>query len=194
MADRSVESPAPEGTDPDRSVTDDAVSPEVSDPGRPAADVAVSPEVAAAVAEVQERMSAIAGHIRTAVRSAALAVDPDLQPFGLKLLRLIERNGSLSPSLAAERLAVDRSVVSRQLRHLSELDLARMVPDPEDGRARLLELTDHGRQQLADIVPDGPLDMHSILSAWSADDLHRFAEYITRIIDARSPLRTKPEQ
>ncbi|MGO2658203.1 MarR family winged helix-turn-helix transcriptional regulator [Mycetocola reblochoni] len=169
------------------------VAPAAGDGPRPR-DADEAAQVEAAVAEVQDRMSAIAGHIRTAVRSAAAAVDPALQPFGLKLLRLVENNGPMSPSAAADRLAVDRSVVSRQIRQLTDLGLARLVTDPADGRARLMELTPEGARRLKDIVPDGPLDMHSVLSTWSADDLHRFAGYITRIIDARSAVRPRRGQ
>ena len=52
--------------------------------------------------------------------------------------------------LAAE-LSVSKSVITRALDKLTELDLARRRPDPADRRSVLVEHTDAGRRLLADI-------------------------------------------
>ena len=52
--------------------------------------------------------------------------------------------------LAAE-LSVSKSVITRALDKLSELDLARRRPDPSDRRSVLVEHTEAGRKLLGEI-------------------------------------------
>lgn len=130
--------------------------------------------------EVEEQMGILAGKIRTSIRDAAAAVDPSLQPFGLKLLRIVERLGPLHAGAAAEMLSVDRTAISRQSRQLEELGLVSTRADPEDRRARFLELTDEGRDRLAHAGPTGFSSLQRVLGEWDDDDLHRFAGYLAR--------------
>lgn len=48
-----------------------------------------------------------------------------------------------------DRLDLDSGYLSRLLRTLEEQNLVRVVPDPDDGRARIVELTDAGRRERA---------------------------------------------
>lgn len=132
--------------------------------------------------EVEEQMSILAAKIRTSIRDAAAAVDPTLQPFGLKLLRIIERLGPIHAGAAAEMLSVDRTAISRQSRQLEELGLVSTRSDPQDRRARFLELTDEGRSRLAHAGPTGFSSLQRVLGEWEDDDLHRFAGYLARWI------------
>ena len=136
---------------------------------------------AEAVLLVEEEMSILAGQIRLSVRNAALAVDPALQPFGLKLLRLIMRCGPKHSSAAAEALFVDRSVISRQAKQLEELGLITNHVDPADGRARLLEITPLGAERLSEALASNPIALHDRMGSWPAKDLLVFREYIVRL-------------
>ena len=138
-----------------------------------------------AVLIVEEQMSILAGQIRASVRDAALAVDPALQPFGLKLLRLIMRCGPTHASTAAESLCVDRSVISRQAKQLEELGLITIQTDPADGRARFLELTPTGAERVRVAVSSNHVVLHDRMTAWSAADLVMFAEFIARLNGSR---------
>lgn len=130
--------------------------------------------------EVEEQMGILAAKIRTSIRDAAAAVDPGLQPFGLKLLRIVERLGPIHAGAAAEMLAVDRTAISRQSRQLEELGLVTTRSDPEDRRARFLELTEEGRSRLGRVGPTGFSSLQRVLGEWEDDDLHRFAGYLAR--------------
>ena len=135
----------------------------------------------AAVVEVEDQMSVLAGRIRESVRDAALCVDPQLRPFGFRLLRLILRGGPIHASAAADQLYVERSVISRQARQLEQLGLLELQPDPNDGRARFLALTPIAVERLNAVAPVGQTLMHQALDAWETDDLRRFAAYIARL-------------
>jgi DNA-binding MarR family transcriptional regulator len=136
---------------------------------------------AAAVREVEEQMSVLAGHIRASLRDAALAIDPTLQPFGLKLLRTLTNCGPIHSSAVADLLMTDRSVVSRQVRQLEDLGLIELQPDPADRRARFLAVTPLATQRLKEARVNDKVMLHSQLATWSAADLHQFAAFIARL-------------
>jgi DNA-binding MarR family transcriptional regulator len=75
----------------------------------------------------------------------AREVHPDLESAAYGLLaRLDERGGQRATELAAF-IGVGKATMSRQLRALEELGLIAREPDPADGRAWLVHLTDEGR-------------------------------------------------
>jgi len=136
---------------------------------------------AEALAEVEEQMNTLAGLIRRSMRDIALSIDPTLQPFGLKVLRLLSRNGPTHASAVAEALAVDRSIVSRQAAQLHELGLIEVQTDPSDGRARVLALTPAAVEKLAEIRAGKQAVVTRRLGAWPEDDLRQFAALIARL-------------
>ncbi|TFD81514.1 MarR family transcriptional regulator [Cryobacterium sp. Sr8] len=136
---------------------------------------------AEALAEVEEQMNILAGLIRRSIRDAALSIDPALQPFGLKLLRLLSRSGPTHASTVAEALTVDRSVVSRQAAQLQELGLLEIQADPSDGRARFLALTPAAEQKLAELRAGKIAVVNRRLGTWPEADLRQFAALIARL-------------
>jgi DNA-binding MarR family transcriptional regulator len=78
----------------------------------------------------------------------AREVHPDLESsaYGL-LVRLGECGRQRATDLAAY-IGVGKATMSRQLRALEELGLVAREPDPADGRAWLVHLTEEGRRRL----------------------------------------------
>jgi len=136
---------------------------------------------AAAIAEVEEQMSVLFGFIQANVRAAALAVDPALQPFGLKVLRILVKMGPLHSSVLADRMFVDRSIISRQVKQLQELGLAETRPDPEDGRARYVAATDEAIARLTATRESDKLVIFTHMNSWPEEDLLTFAGYLKRL-------------
>jgi DNA-binding MarR family transcriptional regulator len=136
---------------------------------------------AAAIVEVEEQMSTLSRLLQVRTRKAAAAIHPELPPFGLKLLRLLVREGATHASVAAGLLDVDRSVVSRQVKQLEELGLIELKVDERDGRARYLVVTETARHRLDETVGSGRTLLHDALGSWEPDDLHQFAAYISRL-------------
>lgn len=75
----------------------------------------------------------------------AREVHPELEPaaYGL-LVRLEESNCQRATELAGY-FGVGKATMSRQLRALEGLGLVTREPDPADGRASLVRITDEGR-------------------------------------------------
>jgi DNA-binding MarR family transcriptional regulator len=136
---------------------------------------------AEALAEVEEQMNILAGLIRKSMRDAALSIDPALQPFGLKVLRLLSRSGPTHASAVADTLSVDRSVVSRQVAQLQELGLLELQADPSDGRARFLALTPAAVSKLAEVRAGKDAVVKRRLGTWPEEDLRQFAALIARL-------------
>ena len=87
--------------------------------------------------------------LRDAITVARRGVAED--PVELAMARTItvlERAGSSRPSDVAAATGLDLSTVSRQLKALESRGWIAREPDPSDGRAHLLSLSDEGRRVL----------------------------------------------
>ncbi|MEU7426666.1 MarR family winged helix-turn-helix transcriptional regulator [Streptomyces sp. NPDC048362] len=103
----------------------------------------------------------------------AREVHPDLESaaYGL-LIRLDELGGQRATELAAY-IGVGKATMSRQLRALEELGLITRQPDPADGRAWLVTLTDEGRRRVGTVREARRARYVSQLAHW---DRHEVAE------------------
>ncbi|MDG4864635.1 MarR family transcriptional regulator, partial [Streptomyces sp. T-3] len=75
----------------------------------------------------------------------AREVHPELEPAAYGLLVRLEEAGPQRATELAGYIGVGKATMSRQLRALEELGLVARTPDPMDGRAALLRLTEEGR-------------------------------------------------
>jgi DNA-binding MarR family transcriptional regulator len=80
------------------------------------------------------------------------------EAFGLaipewRVLAIVGRFGTLSPSAVGEWTAMDKVKVSRAAASLVARGLLRQMPDPHDGRGRLLRLTRRGTAVHEGMVP-----------------------------------------
>lgn len=95
--------------------------------------------------------------LREATRQVTQIYDQALREVGLRvtqfsLLSNLERHGGLTISELAERLFMDRTTLTRNLRPLETQGLVRLAPGA-DRRSRAVELTDAGRDAIAAARP-----------------------------------------
>lgn len=147
----------------------------------PRGDSAPPAEAAAALAEVEDQMMELGAYVRSALRESATQIDPALQPFGLKILRMLRRSGPTHASAVAEQLDVDRSVISRQARLLEELGLLELAADPADGRARFLAVTPLAVERMSTVFGGDRTFLHAKLTGWPEADLHEFARLLAKL-------------
>jgi DNA-binding MarR family transcriptional regulator len=150
-----------------------------SDPAR-----AESAAKSAALAEIEDQLAELVGRIRSDARDAAVAIDPALQPFGLKVLGMIVSRGPLQSSAIATALFVDRSVISRQVTQLCELGLVELQHDAVDGRVRRIAATPLARERLLD-VRGSDWSISSRLESWSASDIRSATRLLARLTERR---------
>jgi DNA-binding MarR family transcriptional regulator len=70
--------------------------------------------------------------------------------------------------------------------------LVRRRPDPQDGRAFLLELTDDGRQRLDEVMRLRHDHWRERLDSWSTGEIAALADGLTRLAVALSEGREPP--
>ena len=97
-------------------------------------------------------------HVQRAARALARRFDEALRPLGLtngqfSLLMSLNRPEPAGMGGVANLLAMDRTTLTAALKPLERRGLLTVAPDPKDGRARVLSLTDDGRALLAQAVP-----------------------------------------
>lgn len=95
--------------------------------------------------------------VRAAARSVTCAYDQALRPVRLRATQLavlagVGIDGSVSITALADRLAMDRTTLSRNLKPLEKADLIK-VGDESWRRSRTLEITEKGRSRLRKAFP-----------------------------------------
>lgn len=80
------------------------------------------------------------------------------QAFGLtipewRVLTVVGRSGTISPSAVGELTSMDKVKVSRAAASLVTRGLVKQAQDPHDGRGRLLSLTKKGATAHSGVVP-----------------------------------------
>jgi DNA-binding MarR family transcriptional regulator len=123
----------------------------------------------AARARQHERLMALAG--LTLDRAAA------------SILRNLAETEPLRPGMLAARLSVEASHVTRQLTQLEKAGYVIRVPDPDDRRAQLVELTEHGMSAVEKMRIANLKGMEMALRDWSPEDLHQMATLFHRLVD-----------
>src|SRR6185312_2254225 len=94
----------------------------------------------------------------TANRVSRLFAKRFAQEFGLsipewRVLVVVGRFGTVSPSMVSEWAAMDKVKVSRAAATLVARGLLKQTQDPSDGRARLLRLTRKGASAYQGVTP-----------------------------------------
>ena len=150
----------------------------MSAPSDEPADGAPIDDLDQAVARVEHELGRLFARIRVGWREAAVTVPPDLQPLGYQVLPSILAGRAASAGALIERLQTDKSAVSRQVRQLEQLGLVESIPDPEDGRARVLVATPLAEERVALARSRYEGRIGERLRGWTAADLDHFANLV----------------
>jgi DNA-binding MarR family transcriptional regulator len=135
--------------------------------------------------------------LRTVIRSGRAARQAaqfgELPGASTAALVALERHGEQRMGELAERLCVDPSVVSRQVAMLTRSGLAARRPDPADGRAQLLGITDVGRDALDRCRGEWISWVAAALGDWNDDDAQDLVSSLQRLAqDLQQPPPVAP--
>ncbi|MGY0491819.1 MarR family winged helix-turn-helix transcriptional regulator [Streptomyces sp. WG-D5] len=111
----------------------------------------------------------------------AREVHPDLEPaaYGL-LVRLAECGAQRATELAAY-IGVGKATMSRQLRALEELGLVGREPDPADGRAWLVSLTEYGSEHFRRVRDARRMRYVRQLDGWDRREVAELARLLHQL-------------
>jgi DNA-binding MarR family transcriptional regulator len=141
----------------------------------------------AQVAADDEAFNALEQELGTLLRRARAMsaemgreVHPDLDPEAYGLLAGIHDYSWARASDLALHFGLGKATVSRQLKVLAELGLIERRPDPADGRAHVLALTEEGRQRLESARTARRKRWNAVLGTWPIDDVRLMAGMLAR--------------
>jgi DNA-binding MarR family transcriptional regulator len=131
--------------------------------------------------------------LQRAVRCVAVA-NARGQETGVALqgvLRFVGEGESRATHLAA-RLGVSAPVLSRHIADLEEQGLVTRRPDPGDGRAQLVALSESGVEKLRDIERHRTATLQGYLQDWSENDAEETAKILKKLAESlRDSARAK---
>ncbi|MDX2682813.1 MarR family winged helix-turn-helix transcriptional regulator [Streptomyces sp. NY05-11A] len=140
-----------------------------------------SPEVIE-IERALTRITYLSTRARQHDRLMTLAGVP-LDRAAVALLRQVADSEPLRPGELAQRLGVEASHVTRTVQQLQKSGYVTRVPDPQDGRAQRIELTEAGRAAIDRVRDAGVRGMQLALSDWSPEELGRLAMLFHRMVD-----------
>jgi DNA-binding MarR family transcriptional regulator len=114
-------------------------------------------------------------------RELARRLPHDCPPASAGLLTLLRRHGEMRMSRLTELLGIDLSVTSRHVAHAAERGWIERLPDPHDGRSRLLRLTENGEHRLDELSDLATETMREFLGDWTAEEVATLSTLLERL-------------
>ncbi|MFJ8026362.1 MarR family winged helix-turn-helix transcriptional regulator [Streptomyces sp. NPDC096311] len=111
----------------------------------------------------------------------AREVHPDLESAAYGLLVRLDEWGRQRATALAAYIGVGKATMSRQLRALEELGLIAREPDPADGRAWLVHLTEEGRGRVGQVREARRARYVSELAHWDPREVAELARLLHQL-------------
>ncbi|MFJ9039547.1 MarR family winged helix-turn-helix transcriptional regulator [Streptomyces sp. NPDC102406] len=111
----------------------------------------------------------------------AREVHPDLEPAAYGLLVRLEECGAQRATALAAYIGVGKATMSRQLRALEELGFVSREPDPADGRAWLVSLTERGRVDFGRVREARRMRYVRQLAGWDRSEVAELARLLHQL-------------
>ncbi|MFI7605534.1 MarR family winged helix-turn-helix transcriptional regulator [Micromonospora sp. NPDC049366] len=135
---------------------------------------------------VEHELTALLRRGRAVSWDVAREVHPNLEPNAYGLLLWLRRCDSIRLTDLSTRLGIGKGTLSRQIRGLETLGLVRRIPDPTDGRAAQLSLTEEGQRRFDAARAARMGHIRGTLESWPVEDVAEFARLLGRFNDAWS--------
>jgi DNA-binding MarR family transcriptional regulator len=129
---------------------------------------------------LEHELGVVIRRIRRNIATRAQMVHPDLAASSYSMLTSLQDDGPRRSSELAEMFAIDKGAVSRQVAKLEALGLVERTPDPFDGRAHLLSLTEYGRSRLAEVAKQRRRWYDERLADWTGAEIAELAHQLAR--------------
>ncbi|EST38681.1 hypothetical protein N566_06135 [Streptomycetaceae bacterium MP113-05] len=136
--------------------------------------------------DLEREVAVFLRRARSASGEMAREVHPELEPAAYGLLLRLDTVGPQRATALAAYFGVGKGTMSRQLRALEKLRLVSRSPDPEDGRASLVQLTPDGRDRFTRVRQARRAAYARRLSAWQGDEVAELARLLHRFNDVQA--------
>jgi DNA-binding MarR family transcriptional regulator len=132
------------------------------------------------IRDLEHEVGVLIRRVRRVIGVRARAVHESLQPAAYLILGHVNENGPVRASSIVEVFDMDKGAISRHVHHLIELGLVDRMPDPDDGRATLLSVTDEGARRMKDVSDHRRKWLDERLGDWSEQELADFVRELAR--------------
>jgi DNA-binding MarR family transcriptional regulator len=139
-----------------------------------------------AVRDLEHEIGKLLRRVRRGLTERAVQVDPSLNATAYPLLVTLNEFGPHRAADLADLFALDKGAVSRVVHQLVELGLIERTPDPHDGRASILQVTDKARQRMAALAERRHEEVGARLSDWDPEAIVELADGLARFNTAIS--------
>ena len=119
--------------------------------------------------------------LRLEVPRSELAEGESVDRAGYWLLVRLSTQAPVRLSELADTVELDLSTVSRQMRDLVAIGLVLKVPDPDDGRASLLSLSERGRAVLDAVSYARQQALAEVIGGWSEEERTALTQGLSRL-------------
>ena len=140
----------------------------------------------AAVRNVEHEIGTLLRRIRKGLSERAVQVHPELNATSYLILTTLSEHGACRAAHLADSFALDKGSVSRMVHQLLELGLIERSPDPADGRASILSVTDEAVRRIEAVRGDRREHFDDRLDGWEVADIEDLAERLGRFNHALS--------
>lgn len=114
-------------------------------------------------------------------RELARHAAAELGSNGFIALAAVRAGGALRVSEVAQRLGVDLSVASRQVAALQSAGYLERHPDPQDGRASVVEVTEKGVDVLRESHRRMVAAFDGVLDDWTVEEITSLTDGLERL-------------
>lgn len=132
---------------------------------------------------LERELTVLLRRARASQGEMAREVHPDLESSAYGLLIRLEECGSQRATELAAYIGVGKATMSRQLRALEELGLVAREPDPADGRAWLVALTQEGRRRVGRVREARRARYGRRLAHWDRSEVAELARLLHELND-----------
>ncbi|KUM89480.1 MarR family transcriptional regulator [Streptomyces pseudovenezuelae] len=149
--------------------------------GRGGADVAPNGVNQPGFLALERELTVLLRRARANQGEMAREVHPDLESAAYGLLVRLDECGRQRATELAGYIGVGKATMSRQLRALEDLGLVAREPDPADGRAWLVDLTEEGRSRVQRVRDARRARYAGRLAHWNPDEVTELARLLHQL-------------
>jgi DNA-binding MarR family transcriptional regulator len=136
-----------------------------------------------ATAEIETSLAELIRVGKTWNKTLAARFGSELPPLAFGILRYVLSHAPVRSAAIVTFFDLDKATVSRAIKALRDKGLIEATPDPNDGRASVLEPTELARRDFERYRAETRAQYRGLLDAWSDEDLGDLARLLGRLTD-----------
>jgi DNA-binding MarR family transcriptional regulator len=132
------------------------------------------------IRRVETQLGTLLRRTRAFIAESATDVHPELGATGYSVLARVTDRGPMRATDLVEQFDTDKATISRQTAHLEAIGLVSREPDPSDGRAQIISVTDEGRRRVDAARKRNRQRLRRGLGEWDAGEVRELGRLLEK--------------